>query len=207
VSNYKFSKDVFPWYTGEFDDTIEWIDGGISLSLGKTIGTYTTVVYKGVGNKALISWDSEEITGEINVVGGVSPKTIEIRASDIPPTNSTIIYTDIDLVPDLVSNMVHTVNGWSASVSQLVPSDNIGINSVVKIGIGYPRMFSCTETGYVNGGVWAIQQGLSVNKEYSDTMSINTYVRIATGIAINNSVTDAGYANGGIWTVQGSNIT
>ena len=111
----KFSKDIFPWYVGEFDGTaIDTSDDTIVLKSGGVTGTYTTVVYQDVGGKVQISWQADETTGSVNAIPSADPKVISIRSSDTKPIDTATSVGTTGLNPIYSEGMVDTGNGWVA---------------------------------------------------------------------------------------------
>ena len=113
----KFSKDKFPWYSGVLADLRVNSDDTLILKPGKTVGTYTTIVYNSVGSMVSVSWDADEASGEINTNAGVSPKTIEMRVSNTEPTGKVVAISGASLQPYLTNNIFDTGDGWSVVTS------------------------------------------------------------------------------------------
>ena len=203
----QFSKDKFPWYSGELSDVVVDADGNILLKAGKTVGTYKTIVYDSIGTKTSVSWESDEASGEINSSALVTPKTIEMRASDVQPLDPTVTIGPSGLVPYAVTNLFQTDIGWSIAISGIIPADTVMAYSSIKIVVGVPYIKTLTETATMGGGLWIITPGSNIVSSPSDTTLAYSNIVIATGVQYRSDITETAKMGGGLLIVQGVYFT
>jgi len=203
----QFSKDKFPWYSGELSDVAIDSDGNVSLKAGKTVGTYKTIVYDSIGTKTSVSWESEESNGEINSSALVTPKTIEMRTSDIQPTDITVSIGPTGLVPYAVTNLFQTDIGWSIAISGIIPAETVMTYSDIKIITGVPYIKIFNETAAMGGGQWIITPGLNIPYQPSDTAIAYSVINLAIGEQHRVSFNETAAMGGGLLIVQGVYFT
>ena len=203
----QFSKNKFPWYSGDLEDLTVDSDGNLVLKSGKTVGMYHTIVYSSIGTKTAISWESDETNGEINATAGALPKTIEMRTSDEEPIGTTLSIGSTGLVPYIVNNLVSTDDGWMVKISGIAPTNTVYGMSNIKMSIGYPIIRSMLETAALGGGVWTICGGLNITSQKSSTMFGGASIKMSIGLVSTINVIETAAIPCGVLTIEGVYLT